>query len=450
MNYEDYILISVDDHIVEPADMWDGRLPSKYEDKAPKFTHRADGAAIWVYEGHEVETWAVNAVVGRPQDEWGFEPQSLDEMRDGCYDVHSRVKDMSANGELASMNFSTFVQFPGTLFSVFAHRDPEQAAAMIRAYNDWHIDGWCGAYPDRFIPLALVPMHDPDGIVEEIERVKNKGCNAISFMGDPYPFPSFFSEHWDQVWAACQDFDTKVCMHLGAGGSVLNMVGSVDDAPPLPSPEPPRRGLRWVGINVEQGLPGAVAADLINSHVFERFPKLKVVLSEGGIGWIPYFLEQADHRYIHHGPWTGMEYGGRLPSEIFNEHIFGCFIEDRAGMLCAADMLNTDMIGWESDYPHSDGIWPDAPEKLEKVFAGIPDDLINKVTHENVCKFFDFDPWKHRAKERSTVKALRSEVAGWDTSIHSGFTHRTSETAVAQFMHARTDVLPPRTSIAAE
>jgi hypothetical protein len=226
------------------------------------------------------------------------------------------------------------------------------------------------------------------------------------------------------------------------------MVGQVEDAPPLPPPDPPRRGLRWAGIQVEQGMPGAVAADLINSHMFERFPKLQVVLSEGGIGWIPYFLEQADHKYIHHGPWTGADFGGRLPSEIFKEHVFGCFIEDRAGMLCAADMLNTDMIGWESDYPHSDGIWPDAPEKLAKVFAGIPDNLVNKVTWENTARFFDFDPFVKRKKEDCTVKALRAEVADWDTSIQSGFKHRESGSLVAQYMHAQVAQAPPRTSIA--
>lgn len=448
MNFEDYVLVSVDDHIVEPADMWDGRLPKKYQDKAPKFTTRADGAAIWMYEGHEVETWAVNAVVGRPQDEWGFEPQSLDEMRPGCYDVHARVRDMSANGEWAAMNFSTFVQFPGTLFAVFAHRDPQQATEMIRAYNDWHIESWCAQYPDRFIPLALTPVHDPEAMVKEIQRVAGLGCHAISFMGDPYPFPSLFTDHWDRVWSVCQDLGTVVCMHLGAGASVHNMVGQVEDAPPLPPAELPHRSLRWISISVEQGMPGAVAADLLNSHLFERFPRLKVALSEGGIGWIPYFLEQADHRYTHHGPWTGLSFGGRLPSEIFKEHVFGCFIEDRAGML-ARDVMNVDMIGWESDYPHSDGIWPDAPEKLSKVFEGIPDDVIRKVTHENAARFFQFDPFTSRKPEQCTVKALRAEVADWDISVQSGFKHRESGAAVAQFMHSQVaTALPPRTSLA--
>jgi predicted TIM-barrel fold metal-dependent hydrolase len=443
MKPDDYILVSVDDHIIEPADMWDGRLPKKYQDKAPKWGQRADGATVWTYEGHEVETWAVNAVVGRPQDEWGFEPQSLDEMRAGCFDVHARVKDMNANGVWSSMNFSTFVQFPGTLFAVFAHRDPEQATEMIRAYNDWHIDEWCGAYPDRFIPLALTPVHDPDAMVKEIKRVADKGCHAISFMGDPHPFPSLYTDHWDRVWNTCQDLDVAVSMHLGAGASVLSMVGRVDDAPPPLPREQPRRGLRWVSISVEQGMPGAVAADLLNSHLFERFPRLKLALSEGGIGWIPYFLEQADHRLTHHGPWTGMDFGGRLPSEIFKEHVLGCFIEDRAGML-AREVMNVDMIAWEADYPHSDGIWPNAPEQLAKVFEGIPDDVINKVTYQNAARFFNFDPFSRRKPQECKVKALRAESADWDISVQSGFKHRESEAEVARYMHSTELIAPPR------
>jgi predicted TIM-barrel fold metal-dependent hydrolase len=435
LDKDDYVLISVDDHIIEPPDMWDGRLPKKYQDKAPKMVTRADGASVWMYEDREIETFAVNAVAGRPQEEWGFEPQSYDDLRPGCYDVHARVKDMSANGEWASMNFSTFVHFPGTLFSVFAHRDSQQAVEMIRAYNDWHIDGWCAEYPDRFIPLALVPVHDVDAMVAEVRRVKQKGCNAVSFMGHPYPYPSFYTEHWDPFFNECQELDVALCMHLGAGASVINMVGEVADAPPLPEPEPPRRGLKYVGIAVYEGMPGAVAADLLNSHLFERFPRLKVALSEGGIGWMPYFLEQADVRTRHHGPWTGASFGGRLPSEIFKEHVFGCFIEDRAGVN-NRELLNIDMIGWESDYPHSDGLWPESPEILEPSLRGCSDEVVDKITHQNAARFFQFDPFSKRTRDDCTVRALRAEVADWDISIESGFKRRSSENATFKLMHS--------------
>ena len=435
MNVEDYVLVSVDDHIVEPPDMWDGRLPKKYEHKAPRMTTRADGASVWMYEGHEIETFAVNAVAGRPQEEWGFEPQSYDDLRPGCYDVHARVKDMSANGVWAALNFSTFVQFPGTLFAVFAHRDPQQATEMIRAYNDWHLEAWCAEYPDRFIPCGLTAVHDVEAMVDEVRRLADRGCHAVSFMGDPYPFPSLFSDHWDPFFNECQEVGTVVCMHLGAGASVHNLVGEIADAPPMREPDLPRTGYRYVGISVNSGMPGAVAADLINSHLFERFPRLQVALSEGGIGWIPYFLEQADFRVRHHGPWSGLTFGDRMPSEIFKEHVFGCFIEDKAGIQARA-MLNIDMIGWESDYPHSDGIWPRSPEILAYCLEGVPDDEVQKITHQNASRFFQFDPFTGRAPTDCTVGRLRQEVADWDIAVRSGFAHRKSGTLVGQHMHA--------------
>ena len=436
MNVDDYVLISTDDHIVEPPDVFDGRLPQRYRDRAPRFVTRDDGANVWVYEGHEVETWALNAVAGRPKEEYGCEPQSYDDVRPGAYDVHARVKDMSANGTWAALNFPTFPSFAGSLFSVFAHRDPAQAVAMVRAYNDWHLEAWCGAYPDRFIPCCITPFFDVDAMVAEVQRVADLGCHAVTFMGHPPPFPSLFSDNWERFWAACQDLETVVCMHLFAGASVINMVGTIDDPPPLPPPEPPRVGLGYVGISATPGSPPAVAADLLNAHVFERFPRLRVAFSEGGIGWIPYFLEHIDTKVRHHGAWTGMDFGGRLPSEIFKEHVFGCFIEDRVG-IASRQFLDIDMIGWESDYPHSDGNWPNAPELLAESLVGVPDAEARKITHENAARWFGFDPFTRRSPDACTVGALRAEVAGWDTSIEARFKARTSRTEFSTLTGSR-------------
>ena len=410
---------------------------------APKFITREDGASVWVYEGHTIESWGINAVVGRPQDEWGFEPHSYDEVRPGVYDVHSRVKDMSANGEWAALNFPSFATFSGSVFAVFAYRDADQATEMFRAYNDWHLDGWCAEYPDRFIPCGLLPVHDVDAMVEEVHRLADRGCHAVSFMGAPYPFPSFYTDHWDRFFSAAQDLGTVVCMHLGAGMSVYNMVESIEDAPPNPPPEV-REGptFRYVGISATPGSPMAVAADLLNSHLFERFPTLKVALSEGGVGWIPYFLDECDHRYRHHGPWTGASFS-RMPSEIFKEHVFACFIDEIAGVHVAMDFYNPDLVGWESDYPHSDGVWPDGPETVAKSVEGLSDDQIRKVTWENAATYFQFDLFANRSFEQCTVGAIRAEVADWDISIQSGFQHRPSETMTHKLMHGKLNLEAP-------
>jgi predicted TIM-barrel fold metal-dependent hydrolase len=158
--------------------------------------------------------------------------------------------------------------------------------------------------------------------------------------------------------------------------------------------------------------------DILFSGVFNRFPGLQIAMSEGGVGWIPFALERADYVYQHHHRWTGADFGGKLPSQVFHEHFWTCFIDDPIGVKLRED-VGVERMMWELDYPHSDSTWPTAPEILWKNLAGLPEDEINKITHQNAMRCFSFDPFQHRPRERSTVRALRSEAADIDTSIKS-------------------------------
>src|SRR5437660_8782384 len=178
MEVDDLILISVDDHLIEPPDVFLDHLPAKYQDRAPKLVRRDDGADVWQFGGATIENSALNAVAGRPKEEYGLEPQGLDEIRPGCYDVHERVKDMNAGGILASMNFPSF---PGFAARLFATEDPGFSTALVQAYNDWHIEDWCGAQPRRFIPMALPVIWDPEACADEVRRVAAKGCQSLTF-----------------------------------------------------------------------------------------------------------------------------------------------------------------------------------------------------------------------------------------------------------------------------
>ena len=222
MRTEDLILVSVDDHVIEPRGMFDGLLPAKYQDKAPKLIRRDDGTDFWFYDGNEIPNIGLNAVVGRPPEEYGIEPMSLDDMRVGCYDVHERVRDMSVNGVLGSMCFPSFPQFCGQLFA--RREDKDEALAMVRAYNDWHIDEWCGAEPGRFIPLSIPVIWDPELAAAEVRRVAKKGCHAVTFSENPEKlgWPSLHSSHWDPFWTACADEGTVVCMHLGSSSQLVD------------------------------------------------------------------------------------------------------------------------------------------------------------------------------------------------------------------------------------
>src|SRR5262249_7712081 len=155
----------------------------------------------------------LNAVAGRPPEEYGLDPTSFDELRPGTYNVQQRVLDMSANGVLGSMNFPSLPGFAGRLFAQLDDKDA--ALALNRSYNAWHIEEGGGAATAGSPPLAIPPIWDPQEIANEIHRVAAKGCHAITFPENPVPLglPSLHTEHWFPVWRACSDLGTIVNMH---------------------------------------------------------------------------------------------------------------------------------------------------------------------------------------------------------------------------------------------
>ena len=400
---DDLILVSVDDHVVEPADMFDKHLPAKHRADAPRVVHKSDGSDVWVWRGQQIPNIGLNAVVGRPREEYGMEPTSFEQLRPGCYDIHERVRDMNANGVLASMCFPSFPSFTGNLFA--RCEDRELGLLMLRAYNDWHIDEWCGTYPGRFIPLSLPALWDPEVMADELRRVSRKGCHAVSFSENPEKlgFPSLHDPHWDPFWQAACDEGTVVCIHIGSGAG---MAFSSLDAPVD------------VMITVQPVQLLSCAADLLWSPVLRKFPGLKIALSEGGIGWIPYFLERADYVYEHHNAWTNQDFGDKKPSDLFREHMITCFIDDRAGV-ANRHLVGIDTITWECDYPHSDTTWPRAPEILWESLEGLPDEDIAKITHQNAMRQFRLDSFEHIPREQCTVAALRSQAKDVDLSEKS-------------------------------
>jgi len=394
MQLDDLILVSVDDHVVEPPNMFDNHLPAKWKDQAPKSVKRDDGTDVWVYEGSEIPNIGLNAVAGRPPEEYNVDPTKYEEIRAGCYDIDERVKDMNRNGVLGSMCFPSFVQFCGQLFS--KSKDLDVGLTMLKAYNDWHIDEWCGTHPGRFIPLSIPPIWDPKLMAEEVHRVARKGCHAVTFSEDPgaLGWPNIFQGHWDPFFAACQDEGTVICLHIGSSSTML---GLKDGAP------------FDVLITMTPLNSMSAATDLLWSNVLRKFPDLQFALSEGSIGWLPYWLERIDYVYQQHRFWTHQDFGDQLPSQVARDHFTFCFISDKAGV-DQRHAIGIDNITWECDYPHSDSSWPHSPESVIKQLDGVPDDEINKITHGNATRVFRFDPFAHRPREKATVGALRAEA----------------------------------------
>ena len=303
--------------------MFDGRVPAKYADQAPKVVHTDVGDDVWVFDGTTIPNIGLNAVAGRPPEEYGINPTSFEEMRAGCYDIHERVKDQSAGGVLASMCFPSFPAFSGRLFAGVDRQGPRARPSRGPTTTGTSTSG-------RHLPGP----HHPDGPARccgtrRCARRRSAaspswGCHSITFTENPAALglPSFHQEHWDPMWEALVDVGSILNIHLGSSGQLA-----------VTAPDAPMD----VMMTLQPMNICMAAADLVWSRVFKQFPTLKVALSEGGTGWIPYFLDRLDRTFDMHHAWTGQDFGdGRMPSDVFREHILTCFITDPVGHRAAA------------------------------------------------------------------------------------------------------------------
>lgn len=405
MNINDMVLVSIDDHIIENHDTFKNHFPESMKDQAPKLVKHPDLPDVdaWMFQGVSVGSPGLSAVASWPKEEWNFNPTDLSEMRPGTYDIHQRVRDMNANGVLAGMNFPTFPGFAGTHLASL----PDQALSLvaIKAYNDWLMDELCGAYPGRFIPMGIIPFFDMEESVKEIHRLAAKGCRSITLPETPYGVgqKSFASGHWDPVFKAMVDTNMVASLHIGGGFGLLKRPDEflIDD------------------IVILASLISTVAcSDIMTSGVIKRFPDMKFAMSEGGIGWVPFFLDRMDRHMINQS-WTHLDTmpKGMTPTEVWKKNFMACFITDPTG-LTTRDRYGVETISWECDYPHSDSTWPYSPEVLiqELEAAKCSDAEINLITHENVARFFDWDPFKHTPRDQATVGALRALATDVDVS----------------------------------
>ena len=368
-------IISVDDHVVEPPDAFVDRFPAKYRDAAPRVVDTDDGGEAWLWNGELLPNVGFNAVAGRPTTEYGFEPTRFDEMRRGAWDVTARLTDMDINGVWGSLCFPSFLPgFVGQRLTTWPE-DPDLALAAMRAYNNWHLEAWCGAAPDRFIPNQITWLRDPVVAAEEIRRNAARGFKALTFSEAPEKLglPSLHTGYWDPMLAACEETETVVCLHVGSSGTS-----------PMTAPDAPPETVAVLFF--AYGMYAAV--DWLYSKIPVRFPKLKIALSEGGIGWVAGLIDRLDHCFEYQlgylPTWRDVDLS---PSDVLRRNFWFCAIDDTSGFL-TRDVIGVDHLLVESDYPHADSTWPDTQARLRQQLQGVPDDEVRRICWQNAVDLF--------------------------------------------------------------
>lgn len=375
-----YTIVSVDDHIVEPPNCFAGRVPARYSDSAPRVIEKPDGSQVWVYDGEEIPNVGFNAVVGRPVNEYSFEPTRFDEMRKGAWDIDARIADMDINGVYASLNFPSFLPgFAGQRLQL--EHDEDLALAVVRAWNDWHIEAWAGPHPDRIIPCQIPWLLDPELGAGEIRRNAERGFKAVTFSEAPQKLglPSLHSRHWDPIMQACEETDTVVNLHIGSSGT---SPATADDAP-----------ADTVGV-LFFGYAMFAAVDWLYSLLPVRFPGLRICMSEGGIGWVAGLMDRLDHMLRYHdmyGTWTPEI--GMTPAEVLKRNFWFCAVEDPSSF-DQRDRIGVENILLESDYPHCDSTWPNTQEVVHREIGHLPPADVARITWENASALY-----RHRVPE---------------------------------------------------
>jgi predicted TIM-barrel fold metal-dependent hydrolase len=370
---DDAKIISVDDHVIEHGRVWLDRLPAKYADRAPRIELMPDGNETWIYEGQLAGNFALNAVAGKHPREFGMDPRRYDDMLPGCYNIEERVKDMDTEGVWAQLCFPNFGGFAGSKFA--AQTDLGFAAECVSVYNDFILDEWCAFAPDRQIPLMMLPYWDVDASVKEVERTVARGAKSVTFVEAPHKIglPSFHTDHWDPLFAVCEEAGLPLSMHFGSGGVPQGLAPDGDTFIMI----------ALFGVNSMMA-----TVDMLMSPMFYKFPKLKVALSEGGIGWMPYLLERIDYSWGRHKYWCDINADVR-PSDLFREHIYGCFVADQTGIE-ARHRIGVDNIMFESDYPHSDSNWPHTRKLVAEWLVDVPGDEARKIVELNARSLYNF------------------------------------------------------------
>jgi predicted TIM-barrel fold metal-dependent hydrolase len=368
----DYRVISADDHIDLrwlPRDLWTQRLPVHLRERAPQVVD-TDNGPHWHCDG---VFWGAWAPYGSGQSQWALDRVpgigSEGDLRPTTPDT--RLEDMDRDGVDASVMYG-----PTDPLKI---ADPELRRHGYQAYNDW-LTEFCSHRPERLIGVAQLSMEDPLGARDELERLATRGVRHFNILA-ARATPPVFEEAWEPFWETAEEIGLPIGFHLAVETGRVNRAQAQEPSNPMVA-----RASRFA-----QGHPGYQLIEpitgLIFAGVLDRHPRLKIVMAESGLAWIPNMIQAMDRllnrfRLGHEAAPEGTKLPQLKPSEYFSRQIWMTFQDDFYGIKML-NILPEDRVMWASDYPHPASTWPDSQGIIEQLMEGIEPATRQKVLVDN-------------------------------------------------------------------
>ncbi len=371
-------VIDADAHITEPGDLWTSRLPAKFVDAGPRLRRDDSGRDAWYVGDTAIASVGHTAVAGWPEP-FPSSPKNMDEVPAAAYDPTARLAYMDEVGIWSQVMYPNVGGFGSQGFLKMG--DAELQLACVRAFNDWLTD-WCSTDARRLLAISATPFWDVDAAVAEVARCAELGHRGVLFTGEPQRFglPYLGDPHWDPLWSVAQEAALPISFHIG-GGDFLG-----DFAPARIK----AHGMGAVHVSTSVALflgNGLQIVDLLTSGLLARFPELKFVSVESGVGFLPFVLEAADYAYGQSAMRKERPNDG-LPSEYFHRQVYGCTFFEADGLGRVVDAIGADHLLFETDYPHPICLYGNVREMIDATFADLPDEVRRKVLWENSASLY--------------------------------------------------------------